>query len=136
MTRSSPATGSTVLAEVISQPFDSIASEVNRRSLNIGAELLLRWAGGDDRPADRLTAHVQQTTGDYTSVHLVDGSGLSHDDRASPLAFIGNVEARHVNSGDADVIVADGFTGNIALKVSEGLVASSAFRWAACSSTC
>jgi serine-type D-Ala-D-Ala carboxypeptidase/endopeptidase (penicillin-binding protein 4) len=84
----SPATGSTVLAEVISEPFDSIASEVNRRSLNIGAELLLRWAGGDDRPADRLTAHVQQITGDYTSVHLVDGSGLSHDDRASPLAFV------------------------------------------------
>ena len=84
----SPATTTTVLAEVISEPFDSIASEVNRRSLNIGAELLLRWAGGDDRPADRLTAHVQQITGEYNGVHLVDGSGLSHDDRASPQAFI------------------------------------------------
>jgi glycerol-3-phosphate acyltransferase PlsX len=42
--------------------------------------------------------------------------------KASPLAFIGNVEARDVYSGDADVIVCDGFTGNIALKVSEGLV--------------
>src|ERR1043166_3095339 len=84
----SPGTHTIVLAEVISQPFDSIASEVNRRSLNIGAELLLRWARGEERPADRLTAHVQQFTGDYTSVHLVDGSGLSHDDRASPLAFV------------------------------------------------
>ena len=42
--------------------------------------------------------------------------------KASPLTFIGNVEARDVYSGGADVIVCDGFTGNIALKVSEGLV--------------
>ena len=42
--------------------------------------------------------------------------------KASPLAFIGNVEARDVYSGEADVIVCDGFTGNVALKISEGLV--------------
>ncbi len=42
--------------------------------------------------------------------------------KAGPLHFIGNVEARDVYSGQADVIVCDGFTGNIALKVSEGLV--------------
>ncbi len=42
--------------------------------------------------------------------------------KASPLAFIGNLEARDVYSGQADVIVCDGFTGNITLKVSEGLV--------------
>ena len=42
--------------------------------------------------------------------------------RDSALGFIGNVEARNVYSGDADVIVCDGFTGNVALKVSEGLV--------------
>ncbi len=41
--------------------------------------------------------------------------------KASPLAFIGNIEARHVYSGEADVIVCDGFTGNVALKVSEGV---------------
>ena len=39
------------------------------------------------------------------------------------VAFIGNIEAQALFSGDADVIVCDGFTGNIALKVSEGLVA-------------
>jgi len=79
---------SEVLAQVSSEPFDSIASEVNRRSLNIGAELMLRWAAGDDHPADRLTAHVQQITGELAGIHLVDGSGLSHDDRASPLTFV------------------------------------------------
>jgi phosphate acyltransferase len=42
--------------------------------------------------------------------------------RASPLTFIGNVEARRLYRGEADVIVCDGFTGNVALKTSEGLV--------------
>jgi phosphate acyltransferase len=40
----------------------------------------------------------------------------------SSLPFLGNVEARDLFSGRADVIVCDGFTGNIALKVGEGLV--------------
>jgi glycerol-3-phosphate acyltransferase PlsX len=38
------------------------------------------------------------------------------------LNFTGNVEARDVFSGIADVIVCDGFTGNIALKISESAV--------------
>jgi glycerol-3-phosphate acyltransferase PlsX len=42
--------------------------------------------------------------------------------KASSLGFIGNVEARDVYGGEADVIVCDGFTGNVALKISEGLV--------------
>jgi len=42
--------------------------------------------------------------------------------KSSSLNFIGNIEARHVYSGEADVIVCDGFTGNVALKISEGLV--------------
>ncbi len=39
-----------------------------------------------------------------------------------PLNFIGNVEGRDIYSGIADVVVCDGFIGNVALKVSEGLV--------------
>ncbi len=42
--------------------------------------------------------------------------------RSLPLNFIGNVEGRDLYSGKADVIVCDGFIGNVALKVSEGLV--------------
>jgi glycerol-3-phosphate acyltransferase PlsX len=42
--------------------------------------------------------------------------------KAAPVHFIGNVEGREIYSGDADVIVCDGFTGNIVLKTSEGLV--------------
>ncbi len=40
----------------------------------------------------------------------------------SSLNFIGNVEGRHLLSNEADVIVADGFAGNVALKVAEGLM--------------
>ncbi len=38
------------------------------------------------------------------------------------LNFIGNVEGRDVFSGNADVIVCDGFTGNVALKISESVL--------------
>ena len=41
--------------------------------------------------------------------------------KSSPLNFIGNVEGRDMYTGEADVIVCDGFTGNVALKVSEGV---------------
>lgn len=39
----------------------------------------------------------------------------------TPIDFIGNVEGRDLFSGRADVIVCDGFAGNIALKASESL---------------
>jgi glycerol-3-phosphate acyltransferase PlsX len=38
-----------------------------------------------------------------------------------PLNFVGNVEGRDIFTGHVDVIVADGFVGNVALKVSEGV---------------
>jgi phosphate acyltransferase len=38
-----------------------------------------------------------------------------------PLNFIGNVEGRDLYNGHVDVIVADGFVGNVALKISEGV---------------
>jgi glycerol-3-phosphate acyltransferase PlsX len=42
--------------------------------------------------------------------------------KGAPVGFIGNVEGREIYSGAADVIVCDGFTGNVVLKTSEGLV--------------
>jgi glycerol-3-phosphate acyltransferase PlsX len=41
--------------------------------------------------------------------------------KANPINFIGNVEGRDVYSGEADVVVCDGFIGNVALKISEGV---------------
>lgn len=77
-----------VLAEVASPPLDSLASEINRRSLNLGAELLLQWAGGQTHGPANLTAHVQEVIGRSEGVYLVDGSGLSYEDRVSPSAFV------------------------------------------------
>lgn len=41
--------------------------------------------------------------------------------KESGLNFVGNVEARDIPLGAADVVVADGFTGNVILKLTEGL---------------
>ena len=41
--------------------------------------------------------------------------------KKAPVNFIGNVEARELPNGAADIIVTDGFTGNIVLKLTEGL---------------
>ena len=57
-------------------------------------------------------------------------------DGAPGLNFVGNVEGFAIGTGAADVIVADGFTGNVALKVMEGSSAAllGAVRTAALSS--
>jgi glycerol-3-phosphate acyltransferase PlsX len=47
--------------------------------------------------------------------------------RGSGLDFVGNVEGRDLLAGVADVVVTDGFTGNVALKLLEGC-SSSLFR--------
>ena len=53
------------------------------------------------------------------------GSGLTREVfrslKATGLNFIGNVEGRDVFNGEADVVVCDGFVGNVVLKASEGL---------------
>jgi phosphate acyltransferase len=41
--------------------------------------------------------------------------------KESKLNFIGNIEGRDIYNGNCDVIVTDGFTGNVALKISESL---------------
>jgi glycerol-3-phosphate acyltransferase PlsX len=41
--------------------------------------------------------------------------------RAAPVNFVGNIEARDIPLGGCDVAVCDGFTGNVILKLSEGL---------------
>jgi glycerol-3-phosphate acyltransferase PlsX len=55
------------------------------------------------------------------------GNALTHEalpllKNLAHLNFVGNVEGRDLYAGEVDVIVCDGFVGNVALKVSEGLV--------------
>ena len=53
------------------------------------------------------------------------GGELQHETFAllkkSPVNFIGNIEARDIPMDAADVIVSDGFTGNVILKLYEGV---------------
>jgi phosphate acyltransferase len=42
-------------------------------------------------------------------------------DSGTGLNFIGNIEGTHITDGVADVVVMDGFTGNVTLKVIEGV---------------
>lgn len=41
--------------------------------------------------------------------------------KEAPINFIGNIEARDIPMGEADVIIADGFVGNVILKLTEGV---------------
>lgn len=76
----------------------------------------------------RVSFHTRKPRVGILSIGEEDhkGNQLVHEARpllqSLPLNFIGNVEGRDLFSGHADVIVCDGFVGNVALKVSEGLV--------------
>jgi len=61
--------------------------------------------GEEDHKGNALTLEAQQYLRELKDIN-----------------FIGNVEGRDVYTGSVDVIVCDGFVGNVALKVSEGLV--------------
>jgi glycerol-3-phosphate acyltransferase PlsX len=86
-----------------------------------------RVALGIDRPrVGLLSIGEEETKGNALTrdAHkLLKGLALrSLGEGGSQLNFIGNVEGRGIYSGRADVIVCDGFTGNVVLKTSEGLV--------------
>jgi glycerol-3-phosphate acyltransferase PlsX len=76
----------------------------------------------------RVASHLQNPAVGLLSIGEEAGKGndLIREAHAglakAGINFIGNLEARDLFSGRADVIVCDGFTGNIALKVGEGLV--------------
>lgn len=69
---------------------------------------------------------IKQPTVGLLNVGTEDGKGNDLTKRAflemrnAPINFIGNVEARDLLDGVADVVVTDGFSGNIALKTIEG----------------
>lgn len=44
--------------------------------------------------------------------------------KESPINFVGNIEARDITNGVCDVLICDGFSGNIVLKLTEGLSSS------------
>ena len=76
-----------------------------------------RVAFGVERPAVGLLSIGEEET---------KGNELTREAhqllKAAPINFIGNVEGREIYSGVEDVVVCDGFTGNVVLKTSEGLL--------------
>lgn len=44
--------------------------------------------------------------------------------RGLPITFVGNVEGKEIPSGDVDVVVCDGFAGNVVLKLAEGMAST------------
>lgn len=87
--------------------YQQCAGEVRRPSvglLNIGVESL------------KGTTDVREA---YLTLQRLGGG----DDERAPMKFCGNVEGREVFQGKVQVLVTDGFTGNIFLKTAEGVSA-------------
>ncbi len=80
----------------------------------------MRSAFGIERPRVGLLANgEEESKGDQLTqeAHQLLKASAS----AAGLNFIGNVEGRDINAGTVDVVVCDGFVGNVVLKLSEGI---------------
>ena len=82
---------------------------------HMGAAFMEAVAGVSSPRVALLSNGTEATKGPET---VVTAHGLL--DGSPGLNFVGNVEGFAIGTGEADVIVADGFTGNVALKIMEG----------------
>lgn len=82
----------------------------------IMGDVYLRHIDGIKKPRVGLLSIGEEDTKGNELVKLVH-----HMLKDSPLNFVGNVEGRDVFSGAVDLVICDGFVGNVLLKVSEGL---------------
>ncbi len=91
------------------------------------AEMLLQFAHMGEIYMTKVMGGGRAATVGLLNVGTEDTKGgeLQHEAfgmlKESGVNFIGNVEARDLPAGVADVVVADGFTGNVALKMMEGV---------------
>ncbi|MDO9409949.1 phosphate acyltransferase PlsX [Patulibacter sp.] len=82
---------------------------------------LARTVLGVPRPRVALLSNGEEPTkgtSDVVEVHRLLGERLADHPH---IEWVGNVEGNDVASGAADVVVTDGFTGNVTLKVMEGV---------------
>ena len=88
----------------------------NLEQFAVMGEIYFRSMFGTNRPRVGLLSIGEEET---------KGNELTRDSfqllKQLPLNFVGNVEGRDLYGGQVDVIVADGFVGNVALKTSEGV---------------
>ena len=89
----------------------------NLEQFAIMGEIYFRSIFGTRRPRVGLLSNGEEET---------KGNDLTREAykllKQLPINFIGNVEGRDLYNGQVDVIVCDGFVGNVALKISEGVV--------------
>jgi glycerol-3-phosphate acyltransferase PlsX len=79
---------------------------------------------GVERPRVALLSNGEEATKGPEDVVAAHAALREMSSRPPALNFVGNVEGFAIGTGAADVIVADGFTGNVALKVMEGTSAA------------
>src|SRR5262250_1946886 len=88
----------------------------NLEQFAVMGEIYFRSIFGTQRPTVGLLSIGEEET---------KGNELTRESfrllKQLPLNFVGNVEGRDLYNGEVDVIVADGFVGNVALKISEGV---------------
>ncbi|MGE5204627.1 MAG: phosphate acyltransferase PlsX [Chlamydiota bacterium] len=89
----------------------------NLEQFAVMGEIYFRSIFGTRRPRVGLLSNGEEET---------KGNELTREShkllKQLPLNFVGNVEGRDLYNGQVDVIVCDGFVGNVALKISEGVV--------------
>ena len=96
-----------------------------QRQLHAGAAAAVRaswaarWSRRSTASSGRPSACSISAT--RTSRATKSSSGPRELLKASGLNFYGNVEGNDIYKGTTDVVVCDGFVGNVALKTSEGL---------------
>ena len=82
----------------------------------MGSIYMNRIMGVESPRVGLVNVGAEETKGTPT---YVEAHGLL---KANPaIRFVGNIEPRDVPTGNADVVVCDGFTGNVILKLTEGL---------------
>jgi len=89
----------------------------NLEQFAIMGEIYFRSIFGTRRPRVGLLSNGEEES---------KGNDLTRDAykllKQLPINFVGNVEGRDLYNGEVDIIVCDGFVGNVALKISEGVV--------------
>ena len=89
----------------------------NLEQFAVMGEIYFRSIFGTRRPRVGLLSNGEEES---------KGNDLTRDTykllKQLPINFVGNVEGRDLYNGQVDVIVCDGFVGNVALKISEGVV--------------
>ncbi len=89
----------------------------NLEQFAVMGEIYFRSIFGKDRPRVGLLSNGEEE-GKGNELTRAALKLMRH----LPMNFVGNVEGRDLYNGKLDVIVCDGFVGNVALKVSEGMV--------------